>query len=244
MGGRLGAPTAGSGGARAQSKAKPHARPHMQSQLGSLHRSATWPLAAHSYWPETALLLWRAFQGEGQPSRPSHVRRTPRNRGPAAPTLPRRQEDSGVSSSGLHPPSRSMEVLATPPPPDSQAPHVPPQPVGAAAQSRASVLHSLQLYGPAQYCHPHHIKKQVQRASLLTIFPFAVPSACNTLPQLPSQPTFTHCRSPLRYPLREPFPEHLPCYLPPGAHPSRGTQASSCMCFLSLFSNESSQGGT
>lgn len=216
--------------------------------------SATWTLPPPSTGQKQPF-LWSPFQGAGQPSRASHVRRTPCDRVPAAPTLPRRHRtqcfqrlfNMPLRVSILHQAYESachaspLQILR-----HLCAPHTAGQ--SSCPEYSLSPSFLTTLWASRQYCHPHQIKKlrfkEVKPKAPCSpsfhllfplpgiLFPVTVPSCVHTLqvsPQLsPESPSLSTC----------------PAVFLPGAHPSQGTQASSCVCFLSLFSNQSSQGGT
>ena len=116
---------------------------------------------------------------------------------------------------------------------------------------QTSPLHSLRqpCEGSRHHCHPHQTATETEvprheaKGYLLTLFPFAAPSAWNTRPQLasPSPPHATSLRPNVTR--REPFPEHLPLLLSflalipiPGAHISS-------VVFSVLLQQESPGGG-
>lgn len=168
VGGRLGALTAGFRGSQGPEKGQTISKiTHRESH--SWAPSIQWqeegprghcPPTFSWDRPETAHFLWDIFS-ERQPGRASRVMRSPRNKVPAVPTLPRRQQGSAFPAllqdtaqvpyppspdmgqeTRFHRLSRSEDVPVTLRHTDSQSPLCVPH--TWPGQSRASLLHSLQ----------------------------------------------------------------------------------------------------
>lgn len=157
---------------------------------------------------------------------------------------------SSTCRSGSPSSIRPMKVLATPPHSRFSGTSVCPPHSGSEQLSRVQPLAFIPYNSMGQQTvlsPPSDKETEVQRGEAKApcspsfhllfplpgiLFPVTVPSCVHALqvsPQLsPESPSLSTC----------------PAVFLPGAHPSQGAQASSCVCFLSLFSNQSSQGGT